>query len=209
MAARKPTMPSRWFNEQRSCVRCGTKFISVFNNKIYCSLSCNRAAMKERKGVPASRETLEPKFCANPSCGIKISTNKSHYSKLKYCSKACQKIVFGSRNHGSGKPRQLSTGTIGAISELVICADLMKRGYHVFRAVSPSCPCDLLILMDGRPLRVEVTSGIMNNNGTISYSRHVKENFDMLAIVLPNGDVTYDGLETKISEDAEPTPRGL
>jgi len=40
---------------------------------------------------------------------------------------------------------RLSSGTTGAISELVAAADLMRHGYHVFRALSPNCPSDLVI----------------------------------------------------------------
>jgi len=53
----------------------------------------------------------------------------------------------------------LTSGTTGAIGELLVAADLLQKGYHVFRAQSPSCPCDLAILKDNRLLRVEVRTG--------------------------------------------------
>ena len=52
------------------------------------------------------------------------------------------------------------SGTKGAAAELRVAADLMMRGYHVFRALSPACPCDLIAYRDGEPpIRIEVKSG--------------------------------------------------
>lgn len=44
----------------------------------------------------------------------------------------------------------------GAFAELVICADLLKRGYEVFRSVSAHASCDLLAQKEGRIYRIEV-----------------------------------------------------
>jgi len=65
-----------------------------------------------------------------------------------YCSKNCSTY----RQTYPG----LSRGTAGAISELIVCADLLKKGYEVFRAVSQSCSCDLLISKNGVIKRLEV-----------------------------------------------------
>lgn len=35
-------------------------------------------------------------------------------------------------------------GTVGAISEMMVASDLMGKGFSVFRALSPSCFCDLI-----------------------------------------------------------------
>lgn len=93
----------------------------------------------------------------------------------------------------------LSTGTLGAMSEMVAIADLMKRGYHVFRAQSPSCPCDLVIFKDNQVcLRVEVRT-INGERGTYSNGKianmHYKDNgiIDIWAFVWVNGKVEYHG----------------
>jgi hypothetical protein len=57
------------------------------------------------------------------------------------------------------KPLGLASATVGALGELLVAADLLIRGYEVFRAISPSCSCDLAILKDGKLLRVEVRTG--------------------------------------------------
>jgi len=60
----------------------------------------------------------------------------------------------------------MSPGTCGAASELVACAYLMRAGYEVFRAVSPSTSCDLIACRDGVTKRVEVRSGRYYRRGT-------------------------------------------
>jgi len=72
----------------------------------------------------------------------------------------------GKNRHGKWG---LSTGSVGAVSELVACVDLMKKGYDVFRAVSPSCPCDLIIRKGGLTFRVEVRTAQKLLNGKFSY----------------------------------------
>jgi hypothetical protein len=48
-------------------------------------------------------------------------------------------------------------GINGAISELMVCTDLLARGNQVFRAVCPTADCDLIAQSpDGELLRVEV-----------------------------------------------------
>lgn len=90
----------------------------------------------------------------------------------KFCSAACQRKRYFAKMGilGTGLP----TGTTGAISELVICCDLLRRGYEVFRSVSPSCSCDLAVLKDGKLLRIEVKSVHLNrlNGKVMQPARH-------------------------------------
>ena len=58
----------------------------------------------------------------------------------------------------------LSFGQIGALGELAVCADLLSRGYEVFRAVSPSCSVDVIAQKNGKISRVEVKTGYINKN---------------------------------------------
>jgi Holliday junction resolvase-like predicted endonuclease len=80
--------------------------------------------------------------------------------------------------------RYLSRGNTGAVSELVVCADLLKKGYEVFRSVSPSSSCDLIVLKDGKTLTIEVRTGCVNSDGTHRYSGRVKAS--VLAVVVMN-----------------------
>ncbi len=79
--------------------------------------------------------------------------------------------------------------SVGASSELKVCADLLDRGYDVFRAVSPQCPCDLIAHKDGRLCRVEVRTGSKLTPDTIKYAINKKYDQgrqDIFAVVLPS-----------------------
>jgi hypothetical protein len=81
------------------------------------------------------------------------------------------------------------TGHRGAASELYAAADLIERGYEVFRAVSPAAKADLLIEKpDGSVERIQVRTGKrhkgINNKGTrLTYDN--KGKYDRLAVVIP------------------------
>lgn len=55
------------------------------------------------------------------------------------------------------KPQPMvSTSTTGATHELLVTTDLLKRGFNVYRAISPNAPCDLIVEKDGKLCRLEV-----------------------------------------------------
>ena len=72
----------------------------------------------------------------------------------KLCSEKC-KNLFYQRNSKT----DISSGSIGAISELVICSDLLKKGYAVFRSVSPSCFCDVIAIKGDEVKKLEIRTG--------------------------------------------------
>ncbi|HEY4710097.1 MAG TPA: hypothetical protein VIH46_08005 [Candidatus Acidoferrales bacterium] len=49
-----------------------------------------------------------------------------------------------------------SFGDLGAAYELAVAADLIKRGFDVFRNLSPNGPADLLVIKSKKILRVQV-----------------------------------------------------
>lgn len=71
---------------------------------------------------------------------------------------------------------------MGARTELLVSADLMYRGYDVFRALSPSCNCDLVIFKNGEIVRVEVRTGYKNLRGDISYNKPPPDRSDVIAV---------------------------
>lgn len=101
----------------------------------------------------------------------------------------CSKIT----SHSSSKTGEpLFAMTVGAISELIAGADLLRLGYAVFRALSPSCPCDLIAMApDGTILRIEVRTGtrvidkLQFPTRRIDNGRH-----DHHAVVTYDGDIT-------------------
>lgn len=77
------------------------------------------------------------------------------------------------------------------MSELSVCVDLMAKGYEVFRAESPHCSCDLVVLDGGRPIRIEVKSGYRRKDGEIGVPTSSLDptKYDVLAVV--TDEVTY------------------
>jgi hypothetical protein len=91
-----------------------------------------------------------------------------------------------------GNAYGLSNGSMGALSEMVVCADLLRKGYEVFRAVSPSCSCDLIVQRNNKQARVEVRTGRRLVSGDIHAPFGPKDagRQDVLAIVV-DGVVEY------------------
>lgn len=117
----------------------------------------------------------------------------------KYCSKKCRReserrrFRYQAAVHAPG----VSRTTIGAVGEMLVAADLLIRGYEVFRALSPGCSCDLAILKDGRLLRVEVRTGYRYNklDGTerLFVNRPKRaDRHDILAVCLSPSRIVYE-----------------
>mgnify|MGYP001583111747 CR=1 FL=1 len=85
----------------------------------------------------------------------------------------------------------ISTGTLGAIQELIVAEDLLSSGYAVFRAVSPACSCDLVRLKDGKLERVEVTTGQITSLGKRTFPIHNPKDYDIIAVVWPDRLISY------------------
>jgi hypothetical protein len=104
-------------------------------------------------------------------------------TRQKYCSKKCRAkhSVWVLQRPYPG----MSTGTIGAIGELRVCVDLLTKGYEVFRAVSPSCSCDLLVYKEGVATRIEVRTAYRTKSGNVYHpNQHIRA--ETLAAVLPD-----------------------
>ena len=112
-------------------------------------------------------------------------------NRLKYCSEKCKRIhlkqVYIENNPFMGK----SPATTGAISELRVSVDLLAKGYDVFRALSPSCTCDLAIIKDGKLFRIEVRTTHMRLDGTPTRNHGDKTKADIWAWVSSEG-VIYE-----------------
>lgn len=116
------------------------------------------------------------------------------YPNAKYCSPRCRQASVDAAEALRNPPLGRSQSTVGAISELTVCVDLLRRGYDVFRAVDPSCPCDLVALGHGHVLRIEVKTGRRSRGGEVYCSRNQaqRDRHDVLAIVTSDGVVRYE-----------------
>ncbi len=158
------------------CIACSTPFKSKHNWKTVCSTKCAYRIEHQLTYL-----TFECAFC-----GIEV---KTRLRRQKYCSRKC---VLGAQRAGVGEKHYpgLPTGSIGSIGELLVAADLLKRGYEVFRSVSPSTSCDLAILKSGKLIRVEVRTGYRLKNGKILTERTHRA--DILAINCGKDGIIYD-----------------
>lgn len=84
----------------------------------------------------------------------------------KYCSRACwpsekqrQTRLGADRVHAS-----LPTSTTGCISELVVAADLLAKGYAVFRTLTPNSFCDLIAVRGEETRKIQVRTGRILND---------------------------------------------
>ena len=133
-------------------------------------LGSNGAAMLPSKVVPC------------PHCHKPLSAERIH-RRAKYCSKACER-AFRRTVYRRRHPRPvIASGSVGAIGELRVAADLLSRNLAVFRSLSPACCCDLVVLKDGTLFRVEVTTGTYLKGGGVSSPPHDAARYDILAVV--------------------------
>lgn len=142
---------------------------------------------------------FDPPEYACLRCPNVVPVKRRRY-KAKFCSKACLRADQNSRYQEINERLPLSTGTIGAIAELAVATDLMRRGHEVFRALSPASSCDLAVVKDGALLRVEVRSGYRTGKGQVrcNLSKKDEGRYDLLAIYLAGeDDIVYESTEWK------------
>lgn len=111
------------------------------------------------------------------------------YGWQKYCGAACR---FRDQRPAEKLRSVICTANVGAAHELLVCADLLKLGFAVYRSVSPSAAADLIVFKRGRMFRVEVTTGHITATGKLTYAKpDVDPRYDVLAVVEWNNKVTY------------------
>ena len=112
-----------------------------------------------------------------------------------YCSDICRKSAETKHRRSLGSVAKLGipTGATGAASELIVCADLLKKGVHVFRAQSPACPCDLIAMNGPVILRIEVRTGIMGTRGKLNFPLHRRDEgrSDIVSVVTHDWEIYY------------------
>lgn len=174
----------------KKCAWCNKVFLPRDANNVTCSPYCSKRYNKKREQKAYYTPKRYTKECA--VCGKEFTTNQPHH---RICSDSCRE----EKKRINQYPAELSSGTRGAISELVACADLLKDGWHVFRAVSPACPFDLMAVRGHEQQRIEVRTGSRSYpDAPLQFSRTKRgEDFDLYAVVEPSGSITY------ISADAD------
>lgn len=102
-----------------------------------------------------------------------------------YCSRKCQKENYNEEYKRTSSYPNLSTGTVGALTELFIATYFLERGYEVYRALSPSCGADIVICKDGITKRLECRTGYRTNKTKrIVYPTNTKHEVDLFAVYI-------------------------
>ena len=121
-------------------------------------------------------------------CGAILTVGRGY----KFCSRECRKKYHAKRYEKiNGARLQVATATVGAINEYLVGIDLLKRGLPVYRALSPSAPGDLAVLIGKKLAIVEVTTGARSTGGVLTYPPHRAHYYDVLAVVERSGVITY------------------
>lgn len=147
-------------------------------------------------GPPIPGKSRNPGITrATASCGICLGPMERKGRRgrsAKYCSGACAREA-ARRKYRLANPYPypgvvLPSGSVGAASELRVAVDLLMRGHSVFRALSPSSPCDLAVLCQGQLLRVEVRTKAQTPAGSVYKEAAVSGlRCDVLAVVINKG----------------------
>lgn len=117
--------------------------------------------------------------------------NFLHYSPhAKTCGEVCRK-VRAKRLSGRYADTSIPTGTVGAISEIIISVDLMKKGYAVFRSLSQSCFCDIIAIKGKTVLKIEIRTGYKSTSGKICFPTKTHGEIDIYGIYERAGDKCY------------------
>jgi len=110
----------------------------------------------------------------------------------KFCGEICSKKYKQKVYRSLNPPLNLTTGMVGCLHELEVTCDLIKRGFHVYRAVSGNSDCNLAIVKDNKLIRVEVTTGRYEpKEGKYFYPHHDESKYDLLAIIFYDGKIIY------------------
>jgi hypothetical protein len=106
----------------------------------------------------------------------------------KYCDVFC-------RDRNKDDESEFCTAFIGAIHETQVALDLMRKGWDVFRSMSPTGPVDLVIVCRTVTLRVQVRKAHKTTPGGVSYPKAGLDDddglFDVLALSFADGSVLY------------------
>lgn len=102
------------------------------------------------------------------------------------CSVECRKKRIGTYQDTS-----IPSNTVGAISELIVSSDLMKKGFSVFKSLSPSCFCDVIAVKGDVTLKIEIRTGYKRANGTIFYPTKTHGKIDIFGIYDRNLDKCF------------------
>lgn len=122
-------------------------------------------------------------------CSNIIEISEDRRKSRVYCSDGCRDSVC--RPKRAHDLESLSKNARGSWGEIVVIADLIRKGYYVFKSVMSNCPCDVIAMKNNRLYRVEITLAKRVPDGVRFYAKHNSKNYDILALVYETSDIEY------------------
>ena len=71
----------------------------------------------------------------------------------------------------------LEPNKVGDMHELKVCADLLAKGFEVFKNVARTGPYDVIAIKKDKIYKIDVKTGYFNKCGTLSYCKRFKAPF--------------------------------
>lgn len=128
--------------------------------------------------IGRGKNTLICEICGNDFRAIQAGA--------KTCSSECRLKRNRKMTGRIASNSNIPTGTVGAITEIEICADLMRKGYAIFRAMSPACFCDVIAIKDNKIFRLECRTGYYNQNNSPAFASTIHGEIDYFAVYIPS-----------------------
>jgi hypothetical protein len=107
--------------------------------------------------------------CAN--CGSEF---ESSLSFSRFCSKQCS-IEFHNKKIKKSSFNKITPGLVEVISEFLVCEDLIKLDYNIYRAVSRSSDAQLVIVKGTLFYKVKISTGTYANGKLLYRKSKLKE----------------------------------
>jgi len=140
---------------------------------------CRNAAQRENYRNKRKEYSLSCLFCKKNY----ISSRKNSQT----CTRRCKEKYKYETTSAIAKDRvYISPATRGAISEYKVSSFLMVNGYDVFRSMSPSSFCDLVVIKDNVVKKIDVKTGYVSVSGKVTYIKNKLRNGgfpDLYAVV--------------------------
>lgn len=149
------------------------------------------------QGIATKKGYIKKDYPVKP-CKVCGTPFKPHSPQNVYCSIPCVKKNADLIKVPSGV-YDLASGTVGAISEILVAIDLMKKGWDVYRGLSPASYCDLIAIKGEATLKLEVRTGFYyhrkNKGKTLNYPTKRTNGKTVVVYTFSDNKIHYIGTE--------------
>ena len=137
---------------------------------------------------PENRAILIYVVSIKKICGVCKSDFLANSKLQTICSYECRREQSRKRTGRIAMFPGIPTATIGSMSEMEVAINLMKKGYCVFRALSPAAFCDLIVVKDLEIIRIEARTGYVGKNNQLTFTKEMHGKIDLFGVYFPKAD---------------------